>query len=73
MALYKTLYTLSHCVLSCATDCFTVCMRFVNVLTINGYYIIIGFIFVLTTAVDTAELTLLWRILQWNVANGEDR
>ena len=41
MALYKTLYTLSHCVLSCVTDCFTVRMslRFLNVLTINEYYI----------------------------------
>jgi len=40
MALYKTLYILSHYVLSCVTDCFTVCLslRFVNVLTIDDYY-----------------------------------
>jgi len=39
MALYKTLY-LSHCVLSCETDCFTICLSlaFVTVLTINEYY-----------------------------------
>jgi len=40
MALYKTMYILSHRVLSCVTDCFTLCLslQFVNVLTINEYY-----------------------------------
>ena len=39
MALYKTLYILSHCLLSCETDCFTICLSlpFVNALNKRIY------------------------------------